>query len=100
MLIKPRNWGEFQHYKNRLPPWVKLHKTLLDDRDYQRLPVASRALAPMLWLLASESEDGVFDASIDELTFRLRQNAKEIEAGIKPLIEMGFSLWSKLLATR
>ena len=89
-LCRPRNWDEFQHYKDRRPPWVKIHRSLLDDREYQRLPVASRALAPMLWLLASESEVGHFDASIEELTFRLRQPAKEIEAGLKPLIDAGF----------
>lgn len=86
----PRKWDEFQHYKNRRPPWVKLHRALLDDREYQRLPVASRALAPMLWLLASESDDGTFDASIGELTFRLRQPAKDIEAGLKALVNAGF----------
>ncbi len=46
----------------------------------------------MLWLLASESDDGSFEASIEELTFRLRQPAKEIEAGLPALIEAGFFL--------
>lgn len=59
MKLIPRRWSDFQHYKDRRPPWIKLHKALLDDREYQRLPLASRALAPMLWLLASESKDGV-----------------------------------------
>ena len=89
-LAKPRGWQQFQHYKDRRPPWIKLHKALLDDRDFQRLPVASRALAPMLWLLASESDDGSLDVSIEELTFRLRQPESEILAGLKPLIESGF----------
>lgn len=89
-LAKPRGWEKFQHYKDRLPPWIKLHKVLLDDRDFQRLPVASRALAPMLWLLASESEDGSFDVSIEELVFRLRQPQSEIVDGLKPLFDAGF----------
>jgi hypothetical protein len=54
MLIVPNNWAELQHYKDRSPPWIKLHKKLLDNFEFQSLPVASRALAPMLWLLASE----------------------------------------------
>lgn len=90
MKLTPRRWADFQHYKNRRPPWIKLHRALLDDREYQRLPLASRALAPMLWLLASEGEDGVFEASIDELTFRLRQSTKDIDSGLTPLIEAGF----------
>lgn len=90
MKLVPKNWESFQHYKDRCPPWVKLHKTLLDDKTFQRLPVASRALAPMLWLLASESKDGSFDGSIDELAFRLRQTEKEIAVGLEALIEKGF----------
>lgn len=90
MKLTPKNWHAFQHYKDRNPPWIKVHKSLLDDRGYQRLPLASRALAPMLWLLASEHEDGVFDASLDELTFRLRQSNEEIAQGLQPLVAAGF----------
>ena len=90
MILRPKNWGSFQHYKNRLPPWIKLHKSILDDRVFMRLPVASKALAPLLWLLASESADGEFDASTDELEFRLRMPRKDIEFGMKPLIDNGF----------
>lgn len=56
------------------------------------LPLASKALAPLLWLLASESksENGEFDASTEELEFRLHLTSKEIEAGRKPLIDKGF----------
>lgn len=90
MQLIPKNWPEFQHYKDRNPTWIKLHKALLDDSAFQRLPVASRALAPMLWLLASESKDGQFDATASELAFRLRQTEREIEAALKPLIDKGF----------
>ena len=51
-----KSWDRFQHYRDRNPPWVKLHKQFLDDFDFHSLPVASRALAPMLWLLASEHD--------------------------------------------
>ena len=94
--LVPKNWISFQHYKDRSPPWIKLHKELLDDSRFQRLPVASRALAPMLWLLASESKDGVFDGDTDELAFRLRQTTKEIEAGLNPLIEKGFFILAQV----
>lgn len=97
--LKVKNWGEFQHYKDRDPPWIKLHKGLLDDYEYQRLPLASRALAPMIWLLASESKDGSVEYDLDKLSFRLRCTAKEIEEAIKPLIANGFLIAdSELLA--
>ena len=90
MLLKPKNWSVFQHYKDRCPPWIKLHRDLLNDRSFMRLPIASKALAPMLWLLASESKDGVFDGSLDELVFRLHISEKDYQQGIKPLIDNGF----------
>lgn len=101
MKLIPKNWTSFQHYKNRNPPWIKLHKTLLDDRKFMCLPVDSRALAPLLWLLASENQDGVFDADIDGLSFRLRMTKKEVEKGLNPLIKHKFFLdASTMLAPR
>jgi hypothetical protein len=88
--ITPRNWRDFQHYKDRNPPWIRLHKGLLDNFDFQRLPVASRALAPMLWLLASDSVDGVIDADPEKLAFRLRMTIKEVSDSLEPLIDKKF----------
>lgn len=102
MKIQPNNWNEFQHYKDRNPTWIKLHKKLLDDFEFHRLPLASRALAPMLWLLASEHQEGVIEADPELLAFRLRCSIKEVEAALAPLIGKGFfnvvQFDSKLLA--
>ena len=92
MKLIPKNWTKFQHYKDRNPPWIKLHRDLLNDKEFMRLPLASKGLAPVLWLLASESVEGVFDADFDELEFRLRISQKELEDAIKPLIDNGFFL--------
>jgi hypothetical protein len=90
MLLRPKNWAVFQHYKDRLPPWIKLHRDLLIDRKFMCLPIASKALAPMLWLLASEEENAIFDASLEELQFRLHISKADYENGLKPLIDNGF----------
>lgn len=90
MRLIPNRWADFQHYKDRAPPWIRLHRKLLDNKDFHRLPVESRALAPMLWLLASESVDGVIDATYDDLAFRLRSDERSIEQAIRPLLERGF----------
>jgi len=90
MKLKPKNWDKFQHYKDRCPPWIKLHRDILNDRMFATLPIASKALAPLLWLLASESKDGSFEAASEELAFRLHIASKDIDAGLKPLIEKGF----------
>jgi hypothetical protein len=90
MKITPKNWRDFQHYKDRNPPWIRLHKGLLDNFEFQSLPVASRALAPMLWLLASDSVDGLIDAEPKKLAFRLRMSLAEVVEALKPLIDNGF----------
>jgi hypothetical protein len=92
MQLIPKNWAVFQHYKDRCPPWIKLHRDLLNDRKFISLPTASKALAPLLWLLASENKDGYFDASVEELEFRLRMTSKEITIGLEALLHNGFFL--------
>jgi hypothetical protein len=90
MKLIPKNWNTFQHYRDRCPPWIKLHREILNDKEFMCLPLASKALAPLLWLLASESKDGTFDGSLDELVFRLHITPKDYEDGLKPLIHKGF----------
>ena len=36
-IIRPRNWHEFQHYHDRKPVWIKLHRSLLSDSIWQML---------------------------------------------------------------
>jgi hypothetical protein len=98
MSITPKNWATFQHYKDRSPAWIKLHRGLLDDFTFSRLPVASRALAPLLWLLASEYEGGQITASTDELAFRFRMSENELRTALTPLINSGFFSASEPLA--
>jgi hypothetical protein len=90
MSLTPKNWSDFQHYKDRSPIWIKLHRSLLDNYEFHRLPVASRALAPMLWLLASEYEGGKITMSLDAIAFRLRMPVDELSIALKPLIEGDF----------
>jgi hypothetical protein len=101
MIITPKNWHTFQHYNKRNPPWIKLHRALLDDYDFSQLPVESRALAPMLWLIASESKDGLIRMSIEALAFRLRMPPICLSDALEPLMAKGFFLdASTMLADR
>lgn len=98
MILTPKNWTEFQHYKDREPSWIKLHKSLLTNYEFVCLPVASKALAPMLWLLASEYKDGIIDASLDKIAFRLSMTRGQLAEALSPLIESGFFDASEPLA--
>lgn len=101
MILTPKHWAEFQHYKDRAPAWIKLHRKLLDDFAFNRLPLASRALAPMLWLLASEYDGGAITAPLEEIAFRLRVTEDDLMGALIPLINAGFfESDSELLADR
>ena len=100
MILTPKNWKSFQHYRDRSPAWIKLHKGLLDDFEFACLPVASKALAPLLWLLASEYEDGKIDATLDKLAFRLHMTRGDLANALSPLVEKGFFDASDPLAER
>lgn len=92
-VLRVKNWKRFQHYHDRKPAWIKLHRELLDDMDYHMLPLASRALAPMLWLLASEYDGGAIPYSGEQdlrrIAFRLRAGVGEVREALSPLIEAG-----------
>jgi len=90
MKLTPKNWNEFQHYTGRRPPWIKLHRKLLDDYDFACLPVASRALAPCLWLLASEHENGEIALASKALAFRLHMSEQDMLDAVMPLVKQGF----------
>lgn len=96
--ITPKGWAQFQHYKDRKPTWIKLHRDLLDNYEYHLLPTASRALAPCLWLLASEYDHGAIPADWCLVAFRLRMTAKDVESAVTPLIDSGFFIASSPLA--
>jgi hypothetical protein len=78
MRLVPKDWRRLQHYKDRRPPWVKLHRSVLDDQSYMSLSIAARGFAALLWILASEHDDGEVDMAEKNLTFRLRLTQAEV----------------------
>src|SRR5205807_10123032 len=46
--------------------------------------------APMLWLIASEREDGLIDGTLEDLAFLVRWPEEKVVDALEPLIERGF----------
>ena len=70
---KIKDWENFQHFKDRNPPWVKLYKYLLDDPDWHALDGDDAKTLVMLWLLASEDKTKKGELpDIRKTSFRLR----------------------------
>lgn len=53
------SWAEFQHYKDRNPPWIKLHNQLLENYDYTCLPDAAKSHLLGIWMLASRTDNRI-----------------------------------------
>jgi len=51
--IMVTNWSEYQHYKKRDPPWIKLYVRLLDNYEFCCLPDAAKWHVCAIFLLAS-----------------------------------------------
>jgi len=71
VIIRVRNWEKFQHYRHRAPPWIKLHRSVLDDDTFQALSGDDAKLLINLWLIASECE-GAIKTTSTALAWRLR----------------------------
>lgn len=54
-----KNLAEHQHYKDRNPPWIKLHRSALSNYGFRCLQDASKAHLMLLWLLASGMENRI-----------------------------------------
>lgn len=59
--LRVKKFDDFQHYKDRNPPWIKLHRSLLDDYEFARLPDVQKAHLMLIWLYASHHEGRIPD---------------------------------------
>lgn len=92
-MLRVINWSSFQSYKDRNPPWIRLHKRILDDYNFHRLSESAQALLFLLWLLAAEDEDpvsGLIRIGYEEISFRLRKDQKAVKVSIDEIVRAGF----------
>jgi hypothetical protein len=77
--MRIKNWSQFQHFKDRTPPWIKLYRWLLDDPDWNELDGKTAKILVMLWLLASEDKDKNGNLPCErKIAFRLRMTEREL----------------------
>lgn len=78
-MARIKNWKKFQHFKDRRPPWIKLHREILDQRDIMMISDCNFAFLIKLWLLASEDEgnEGKIP-SVEDIAFRFRMKKSQV----------------------
>lgn len=79
---------KWQHYKDRCPPWIKLHRDMLNDYKFSCLPDASKAHLLSIWLLASQMDNEIPN-DVDWIAKKINATDK---VDIKLLIDSGFIL--------
>ena len=93
IFFRIKNWMKHQHYKDRRPPWIKLHNTVFDDYEFQQLTDTQRWHLVAIWLLASRSnrfhEDGDPLLPEDE-KYLTRHTGSSTKIDLKPLYSAGF----------
>lgn len=85
-MLYVRNWTRFQHYKDRTPPWIKLHWELLASEDWVTLDDASKLLAVVCMLVASRHDGKIPNnpGYIKRVAYLTKR------PNLKPLIDCGF----------
>lgn len=99
-FLRVKNLEKHQHYKDRRPPWIKLHSEVLDDYEFACLQDASKAHLMLLWVLASRLDNKIpYD-----LAWITKQIGANGRVDVEELILQGFievfDDGSKLLAPR
>ena len=92
MKLQILKWKEFQHYGQiRRPPWIKLHRQLLDNRHWHGLSATSAKLLVECWLLASEELDGALAGDVvGDLCWRLHRKEEDVLPALQELAAAGF----------
>ena len=84
LLVK--HWAEFQHYKRRSPPWIKLHRSLLSDYDFTRLRDVDKAHLLLIWIEASNHNGAV----PNDASWLRRRLGLHSDPNLKLLINQGW----------
>lgn len=97
-----KNFAQYQHYKKRNPPWVKLHYSILDDAEFLGLDLVSQRNLMVLFMVAGKKDNRISnDKSYLQKVMRL-----ETPPDLTPLFHSGWLLAqsyqsaSKSLATK
>jgi len=84
--MRIKNWSKHQHCKDRRPPWIKVYREILEQRDIMMISPHAFRLLVLLWVLASEDESmtGTLP-TIDDIAFRLHMDKPMLDKYLQEL---------------
>jgi hypothetical protein len=75
--MRIKNWDKYQHHNGgKIYPWIKLHRSVLDDMEWHLLNPEAAKILVSLWLLASEKDGELPD--VERIAFRLRLSKDKV----------------------
>ncbi len=84
--VRVRELLKYHHCEVRNPPWIRLHRSLLSNYEFNCLQDASKAHLMMIWVLASQHSNALpYDAD-----WIAREIHAETTVDLDELIEAGF----------
>ena len=79
-------WGRYQHYKDRDPPWIKLHRDTLTSQTWVDADDKTRVLAIACMLIAAGTDNQI----PADPGFVRRRAYLNYDPDFQPLIDLGF----------
>ncbi len=84
--LSVKNWNTFQQYKDRDPKWIKLHRDILNNYDFDQLTEIQQNHLIKIWLLASKLDNKI----PNDTTWIGRQIGAKSKVDVKQLVTHGF----------
>lgn len=84
--LRVKNWETHQHYKDRSPPWIKLHREVLDDYELSCLQDASKLHLILIWVLSSQLNNRI----PNDPEWVAKKIGAASKVNLKELIDKGF----------
>jgi len=81
-----KNWDTFQQYKDRDPKWIKLHREILNDYEFDQLTEIQQNHLMKIWLLASKLDNKI----PNDPSWIGRQIGAKSKVDTKQLVTHGF----------
>jgi hypothetical protein len=85
-FIRVLNWEDYQHYKDRSAPWIKLHRDILTSHFWVIGDDDSKLLALCLMLLAQRTDNKI----PHDLTYIKRFSQLQQDVNLDPLLSAHF----------
>jgi len=87
MRVRIKKWDEFQHYKERNPPWVKLHNDMLTGETWAMVSDKDRYIMLVSMMVASRGEN---HGTIPSEEYMKRVAYLSKAPDFQPLVEIGW----------